>query len=194
MNALFRRLAGLALIYLLVLAGGFLLYLALIASPLLGAIPMLFYRGVLIAFIGALLLGLLLAIAGRRAPALDLSTGVGAVALSLAFNISFLIVFPVTFDRSITMFLLARIERQDGQLTPPMLENVFIREYLGDLRQIDRRVSEQTLSGNIAQRDDGRIALTPQGRRLLSSARQIGGWFGADPRFVTAPEPAPPRH
>ncbi|MBJ7445849.1 MAG: hypothetical protein JHD32_16435, partial [Sphingobium sp.] len=108
--------------------------------------------------------------------------------------ISFLIVFPVTFDRSITMFLLARIERQDGQLTPPMLEKLFVREYLGDLHQIDRRMSEQTLSGNIVQHDDGRIALTPQGRRLLSSARRIGSWFAADPRFVTAPQPAPPRH
>ncbi|CAM8648001.1 MULTISPECIES: hypothetical protein [Sphingobium] len=194
MTETLRRLGGLALIYLLVLIGGFLLYLALIASPLLGAIPLLFYRGVLIAFIGALLLGLLLAIAARRITALDLSTGVGAVALSLAFNISFLIVFPVTFDRSITMFLLARIERQDGQLTPPMLEKLFVREYLGDLHQIDRRMSEQTLSGNIVQHDDGRIALTPQGRRLLSSARRIGSWFAADPRFVTAPQPAPPRH
>ncbi|QGP80218.1 hypothetical protein GL174_07850 [Sphingobium sp. CAP-1] len=189
-----RRLAALAIVYLIVLAAGFLLYLALIASPLLGAVPLLFYRGVLIAFIGALLLGLLLAIAARRIAAIDLSTGVGAVALSLAFNISFLIVFPVTFDRSITMFLLARIERQDGELTPPMLEQVFLREYLGDMHQIDRRVREQTLSGNIVQRGDGRILLTPQGRRLLTSARTIGHWFGADPRFVTASERLPAAH
>lgn len=184
----------LVLIYAAALAGGFLLYLVLIASPLLGSIPLLFYRGVLIAFVGALLLGGLMGLAARRVPMLDLSTVIGATALSLAFNISFLIVFPVTFDRSITMFLLARIERQDGQLTPPMLEDVFVRQYLGDLHQIDRRVREQTLSGNIVQRGDGRIELTPQGRRLLSSARTIGSWFGADPRFVTAPDTGFPAH
>lgn len=70
-----------------------------------------------------------------------------------------------------------------------MLEAVFTREYLGDLHQIDRRVGEQTLTGNIVQHDDGRIALTAQRRRLLSSARTIGEWFGADPRFVTAAAP-----
>ncbi len=194
MSSVLRQLARLAFVYVIVLAGGFLLYLGLIASPLLGSIPLLFYRGALIAFVGALLLGLLLAIAARRIAAIDLSTGVGAVALSLAFNISFLIVFPVTFDRSITMFLLARIESQDGQLTPSMLEQVFVRQYLGDMRQIDRRVREQRLSGNIVQRDDGRIELTLQGRRLLASGRTIGGWFGADPRFLTASNSRFPRH
>jgi hypothetical protein len=194
MTATLRALGILALIYLAALTAGFLLYIGLIASPLLGSVPLLFYRGVAIAFIGALLLIVLMAVAARRIAALDLSTMIGAAALSLAFNISFLIVFPVTFDRSITMFLLARIEKQDGQLTPLMLEEVFVRQYLGDLHQIDRRVAEQTLSGNIVQRDDGRIELTAQGRRLLSGARTIGGWFGADPRFVTAPETGFPAH
>ncbi|MFX4085292.1 hypothetical protein ACKU27_09335 [Sphingobium yanoikuyae] len=185
-----RPIRNLILAYVGALVAGFLLYLALIASPLLASISLLFYRGVFIAFISALLLALLINWAARWLRSLDLSTAIGAVALSLAFNISFLIVFPVTFDRSITMFLLARIERQNGQLTPPMLEQVFIREYLGDLRQIDRRVREQTLSGNIVQRNDGRIELTPQGSRLLDSGRLIGGWFGADPRFVTPPPPS----
>ncbi|HAF41527.1 MAG TPA: hypothetical protein DCG90_07155 [Sphingobium sp.] len=193
MKPLLRRLGGLALVYLIALAGGFLLYLALIASPLLGSIPLLFYRGVLVAFMGALLLGALMALAARRAPMLDLSTAVGAVALSLAFNISFLIVFPVTFDRSITMFLLARIEAQDGQLDAQGLERVYLREYLGDMRQIDRRIAEQRLSGNIAVLD-GRIHITPQGRGLLTGGRWVGGWFGADPRFVTAPARPVPAH
>lgn len=187
-----RQLGTLTLSYLATLVLGFLLYLALIASPLLGAIPLLFYRGVVIAFIGALLLAVMMGLAARRIR-LDLPTLVGAIALSLAFNISFLIVFPVTFDRSITMFLLARIERQDGQLDASGLERVYVREYLGDMRQIDRRIEEQSLSGNVRV-EQGRIHITPQGRRLLTSGRWVGGWFGADPRFVNAPAPAANGH
>lgn len=183
----------LGLCYLAALGTGLLLYLALIASPLLGGVPILFYRGIAVALLAAPLLGLLLALAARRVRMLDLPTIVGAVALSLAFNISFLIVFPVTFDRSITMFLLARIDRQDGQLDVRGLERVYVREYLGEMRQIDRRIEEQTLSGNIRV-VDGRIVLTPQGHRLLASGRRIGGWFGADPRFMTAPEPPGEAH
>lgn len=181
-----RRLGHLALIYLIALLVGFLLYLALIASPLLASISLLFYRGVLVAFAGAMLLAMLATLAARRCTVLDLPTVVGAVALSLAFNISFLIVFPVTFDRSITMFLLARIEQRDGQLDAQGLQQVYIHEYLGEMRQIDRRIREQAMSGNIRV-EDGRIFITPQGRRLLRGGRVVSIWFDADPRFVNAP-------
>ena len=184
MNIAHRLLLPLAAAYMVALIAGFLVYLALIASPLLGAMPILFYRGIALAALTAPLLAAFLTIAGRRVRSLDLSTIIGATALSLAFNISFLITFPVTFDRSITMFLLARIERHDGQLDTQELEQLYVREYLGDMRQIDRRVQEQSLSGNIRV-DQGRIRITPQGRRLLVGGRVIGSWFGTDPRFLT---------
>ncbi|WP_244309591.1 hypothetical protein [Sphingobium fuliginis] len=38
------------------------------------------------------------------------------------------------------MFLLARIEREDGLLDRAALEQVYIREYLGDMHQMDRRI------------------------------------------------------
>ena len=184
---LLRALARLALIYAGVLILGFLAYIGLIRTPLLAGVEILFYRGVLVAAILALLL-IMAGIGALRWLRLEPATLVGAVALSLAFNISFLIVFPVTFDRSITMFLLARIERQDGQLDATALERLYIRQYLGDMRQIDRRIAEQAQSGNIEVRN-GHIRITPQGRRLLQGARVVGDWFDADPRFVTAPAP-----
>ncbi|WP_255326231.1 hypothetical protein [Sphingobium sp. EM0848] len=190
MRALLHSLATLLLAYGLTLTAGFILYIALIRSPLLGAVGILFYRGIAIAAVTALLL-LLAGLMLRPRMQLDPATLVGGVALSLSFNLCFLITFPVTFDRSITTFLLARIEQHDGELDTAMLEQLFIRQYLGDMHQIDRRIAEQQLSGTIRV-EQGRIHITPQGRRLLESGRTIGGWFGADPRFVTA-TPAP-RH
>lgn len=186
-------LAALALTYLAVLASRFLLYLAPIRSPFLAGLSILFYRGIAIALLAAMLM-ILGGLMVRRLVRLDLPTLIGAVGLSLAFNIAFLISLPVTFDRSITMFLLARIEQHDGRLDGRGLEELFIREYLGDMRQIDRRIAEQSLSGNIRV-TDGRIFLTPQGEKLLVGGRTVGGWFRADPRFVTAPAPrVAPRH
>lgn len=184
-----RVFARLALAYLVLILFGFLLYIGLIRSPLLGNVGILFYRGFAIAIVAALLVLVVLYLL-RTQINLEPPTIVGAVALSLAFNICFLIVFPVTFDRSITMFLLARIEQRDGQLTAPMLERRFVTEYLGTLRQIDRRVEEQRLSGNIRVGSDGRIMLTRQGHRLMTNARRIGGWFDTDPRFI-APQAEP---
>lgn len=184
----------LAFSYLATLAAGFLLYLLLIRSPLLSDLDILFYRGVMIAALAAMLMGVAGLVATQWVR-VALPTLVGAIALSLSFNLCFLITFPVTFDRSITMFLLARIERNDGKLDASGLEQLYIREYLHDMRQIDRRIAEQSLSGNLRV-SNGRIFLTPQGHSLLTYARRVGGWFGADPRFVTAPAPSalPARH
>lgn len=182
---LIRTLSLLALAYAAALLIGFLLYVGLIRSPLLGGMTILFYRGVALAVTSAVLLfasGLAL----RRHLRLDPATLVGGVALSLAFNLCFLVIFPVTFDRSVSMFLLARIEGRDGTLDAQSLESLFARQYLGDMRQIDRRIAEQTLSGNIQVDRAGRIHLTPQGHHLLSSARTVGAWFNTDPRFLAA--------
>ncbi len=191
MKSALRTAAMLVAAYAGIVAFGLILFILLIRGPLLGDVTILFYRGLFIAVIVALLL-LACGIWLRNRFHLDPATIVGATALSLAFNICFLITFPVTFDRSITMFLLSRIERQDGQLTAPMLEQIFVREYLRDMRQIDRRVAEQALSGNIRV-DRSRIHITPQGARLLEGGRIVGGWFGADPRFTTPP-PRSPEH
>lgn len=187
-----RNIALLALTYVAAIALGFLLYIALIRSTLLSNISILFYRGIMVAAIAAVLM-LVAGVLLRRHVRLDRPTLVGAIALSLSCNLCFLITFPVTFDRSITMFLLARIEREDGRLDNASLEKLYIREYLQDMRQIDRRVEEQLLSGNI-RIDHGHIRITPQGRHLLAGGRTIGRWFGADPRFVTAPPAPPPTH
>ncbi|MEJ7927249.1 hypothetical protein WG908_10845 [Sphingobium sp. AN641] len=186
---LLRCVALLALTYTAALLLGFCLYVGLIRSPMLADMPVLFYRGLALAFVAALLLCSVGAILRRRL-GLDISTLLGAVTISLSFNICFLVIFPVTFDRSITMFLLARIERQDGQLDRKGLEGVFVTEYLDEMQQIDRRIAEQSLSGNIRV-SHGRISITPQGKQLLAGARTIGAWFDTDPRFITAaPEPA----
>ncbi|WP_280117197.1 hypothetical protein [Sphingobium fuliginis] len=34
--------------------------------------------------------------------------------------------------------------------------------------------------------EQGRIHMTAQGTRLFEGGRIIGGWFGADPRFLDA--------
>ena len=93
---LLRALARLALIYAGVLILGFLAYIGLIRTPLLADVEILFYRGVLVAAILALLL-IMAGIGALRWLRLEPATLVGSVALSLAFNISFLIVFPVTY-------------------------------------------------------------------------------------------------
>jgi hypothetical protein len=181
------RFARLMLTLGLAVLAGFLVYLGLANTPLFAGIAILFYRGLLLCAASAILLAAALALAGRWKP-LALETIVAAAALSFAFNLSFLILFPVTIDRSISVFLLAEIEAHEG-LDTPRLEQLFVDRYVRDMAQIDRRVAEQALSGNIVV-ENGHIRLTSRGRRFLALSRGIGKAFATDPRFVDPEKPA----
>ena len=176
-----KRFAILILTLGLAVAAGFLIYLGLTNTPLFAGIAILFYRGILLCAVSAIVLAAALALATRWKP-LALETIVAAAALSFAFNLSFLVIFPVTIDRSISVFLLAEIEAHDG-IDTPELQRLFVDRYVRDMAQIDRRVAEQTQSGNITL-ENGHIRLTERGRRFLALSRNIGRAFATDPRFV----------
>ena len=189
---IFAFLWRLALLYLGAILSGFILFALLTRSPLFASIDILFYRGLLLAGVAALILALLAIPLARQWPQLDLSTGIGAVALSLAFNICFLIVIPVTIDRSVTVFLLSRIEASPQAMDEPALRERFIREYLGEMQQVQRRIDEQGKSGNISVDAAGKVHITPQGAAFLAQMRHVAGWWRTDPRFVDPAEPSAP--
>ncbi len=168
---------------------GFCLYLAVTWSPLVRNVDILFYRGLLLCGVSAVLLALLLIAARWRWKSLEPAWIVATVSMSLSFNLMFLIVLPVTIDRSISVFLLAEINARGA--SPPdttQLEQAFVQHYVHDMRQIDRRVREQVQSGNVTVYD-GAIRLTPRGQHFLAFARILARLFRTDPRFV---QPAPP--
>jgi hypothetical protein len=170
---------------------GFALYLGLTWTPLFEGVHILFYRGLLLCALSAVLLGAILAVLARWRP-IDPMSIVAAAAISLSANLMFLIVLPVTIDRSISVFLLSEIDaHQASPLTTPQLEDAFVQHYVRDMRQIDRRVAEQTISGTIST-EGGTIRLTPRGARFLRLARFLSGPFRTDPRFVGLAPSAPP--
>lgn len=189
-----KQLFSLLLTLALAVAAGFILYVGLTRSPLFAGISILFYRGLLLCALAALLVMAAMALWRRRR--FDLATIIAAGALSLSFNICFLIVLPVTLDRSISVFMLTQIEQHRGEaLDERRITEIFVRKYVGDMRQMDRRIAEQTASGNVTT-VDGNIRLTAQGRRFLALSRTLARLFGTDPRFVglapTVPTPEAP--
>lgn len=183
-----KQIASLLLTLALAVAAGFILYVGLTRSPLFAGVSILFYRGLLLCGLTAILV---MAAMTLRRWRFDPATIIAAGALSLSFNICFLIVLPVTLDRSISVFMLSQIERhQDEALDDRRITEIFVREYVGDMRQMDRRIAEQTASGNI-ETIDGNIRLTEQGRRFLALSRTLARLFGTDPRFVGVAPTAP---
>ncbi len=176
----------------LVAAGtGFAVYCLLLGSGLLGSIDILFYRGVLLAGIAALVAGVAGALIAhwRRTPPLAIGSAITCGAICIAF----LILFPVTIDRSVSVYLLATIDRAGGQgISPAALQSRFVAGYVEDMRAIDRRIAEQTESGNITVDSAGRVHLTARGRHFVALSRWAAARIGTDPRFVNGASPPPP--
>ncbi len=183
MGRVFKTLNSLVLFTLLGLA---LLFL-LVRLPLFPSITILFYRGFLLCLIAAVLVTLVASLLWRRRWMEQMPLIIAAATLSFSINLSFLIVIPVTIDRSISVFLLAGIETENKQgraVTPEKLESLFVDRYVVDMQQIDRRIDEQSRSGNIVVKR-GEIYLTRRGQDFVGFARLIAKIWGTDPQFVS---------
>lgn len=175
----FRQLLLLAFLTLF----GFGIYLLLFWLDLGGSIGILFYRGVALAVAAAIATAIAGAWLVRGSD--DRSLAIAAGALSLSFNICFLVLLPVTVDRSISVYLLSTIEQhQKPGIKPAALQTAFIDGYVVRMGAIDRRIDEQRRSGNVVVTPDGKVKLTPQGQRFMNFSRLVARFFRTDPRFV----------
>ena len=171
-------------------ACGLVLYCALFLTPLFAGQTILFYRGIELGFVAAACLaGASAALARWLWRSLDWTLILAATCMSLAFNLCFLTVIPVTLDRSISVFLLARMEAAGPRgLSQAEARKLFIDDYVVGMDQIGRRYDEQLKSGNIELRGD-RAVVSSQGARFLSFARTVSKTMHTDPRFVNLAKP-----
>ena len=185
--SLMRRVSALLALYgLATIIGGVLLIIFLYVTSIVFGPGVLFYRGV-----GALLgvflvLIVLLATVLPRLPdpaLLQQADAAGAAIVAASLLFAAFVLGPVTVDRSVSVFLLSQFATAERPLTAEETRDGFVRAYVGDWAQIDRRIKEQWLSGNIEPTAGG-WRLTRQGHVVIMLARGMSALFGGDPRFV----------
>ncbi|MCL4374575.1 hypothetical protein M1523_01800 [Patescibacteria group bacterium] len=130
------------------------IFVALFHTPLLRQQQVLFYRGLGLLAAATVLVGLGGVWCRRRWKQPGWETFLAALVMSVALNLSFFVVFPVTFDRSVTMFLLTRLSQAQPSascagLTTGELEQLLIKQYVKSQGAVNRRVKEQTLIGMV---------------------------------------------
>ena len=147
----------------------------------------IFYRGIVHAFlifVLQFLVGVVIINGGKspnliREPAFRRFLSLSLAALALSFNLTFLIVFPVTFDRSVTTYLLEELAHKKI-LSAEQMQSLLINDYVIDKKAVLRRMREQGLSGNVVGEGD-RYTLTPQGERFIWVSRGVRWLFGIPP-------------
>jgi len=163
---------------------GLALLIALFKLKLFAGLNVLFYRGLVLIALGTVIvfaLSLWVAIKVHIPP----SVALAAAAISASLNLTILIVLPVTVDRSVTVFLLGYMDQHaDRTFSTTDLRGAFEDIYLGRWDQMQRRMDEQQLSGNVAPTAAG-YRITPQGRSFVQFSRRVAWAFDTDPRFVS---------
>jgi hypothetical protein len=89
---------------------------------------------------------------------------------ALLMGYVFAISVPTVIDRSLSIYILEKLEQRGGSIALDAMKDVFIREYLPEHRLVDVRLTEQTRSGTIVV-ENGCVRLTPRGRRLINFTR-----------------------
>ena len=108
---------------------------------------------------------------------------IGAAIVATSLLTAAFVLGPVTVDRSVSVFMLSQFDAADHALTEAEARDAFRRIYVDDWAQIDRRLKEQELSGNL-EHDGPGWRLTAQGRAFMGTARMMSSLFKGDPRFV----------
>jgi small basic protein len=132
---------------------------------------------------------LLFALARQKLPTSAMETG---LALSIGFLIAviFAILVPTVIDRSLSVYILEKLDQRGGGIKQEALEGVLKQEYFVEQRLVDIRLTEQLNSGTVTIAS-GCIKLTPWGKAivrftefyrktLLPKKREIMGTFTDD--------------
>lgn len=83
---------------------------------------------------------------------------------------AFAISIPTVIDRSLSFYILEKLQQRGGGIREDRMKDVFVNEYVVEHRLVDIRLTEQLQSGTI-EISNGCVHLTGKGERMASFGR-----------------------
>ena len=132
-------------------------------------VDVVFYSAVADALVAALLTGAAL-FAFHRFAVFNGFEKTLLVAIWLLVGYSIAISVPTVIDRSLSFYILEKLQQRGGAIALGDFEDVFTRGYAKEHHLVDVRVTEQLESGTVVV-NNGCVQLTPRGQRLADFSR-----------------------
>jgi hypothetical protein len=79
---------------------------------------------------------------------------------------------PTVIDRSLSFYILEKIQQRGGGIQQDAFERIFTQEYMKEHRLVDVRLTEQVQSGTIFIKN-GCVMLTPKGETIAGFSRNF---------------------
>lgn len=140
----------------------------------LGEVDVVFYATIGCAILATVIAGAVLYLS-RAFASFSALEKFQLVLIWMLLGYSFAISVPTVIDRSLSFYLLEKLQQRGGGIRQDSFQAVFVKEYMIEHRLVDVRLTEQLESGTIQIRD-GCVRLTPRGERLARFSR----WFRAN--------------
>ena len=99
-----------------------------------------------------------------------------AMLVWLLLGYIFAISVPTVIDRSLSFYILEKLQQRGGGIKLSSFEDVFVKEYMPEHRLVDVRITEQQQSGTI-QVKNGCVLLTERGQTLATLSRFFRNHF-----------------
>ena len=93
---------------------------------------------------------------------------IGIIWLLLGY--SFAISIPTVIDRSLSFYLLEKLEQRGGGIKLNRFSDIFTKEYMKEHRLVDVRLTEQLTSGTIIIKE-GCVRITGKGKSIAAFSR-----------------------
>ena len=151
------------IIYLIILFSTYYLHITLFK------INVVFYSAIIDGFFAALIL-MILFILVKWFQCFSLFEKLQIVILCICLGYIFAISVPTVIDRSLSFYILEKIQQRGGGIRLDNFEYIFTREYVKEHRLVDVRLTEQQESGTIIIQK-GCVKLTNRGRKLATFSR-----------------------
>jgi hypothetical protein len=98
------------------------------------------------------------------------------VCIWLLVGYAFAISVPTVIDRSLSFYILEKLQQRGGGIKLDAFEQVFTQEYVKEHRLMDVRLTEQQQSGTITIRN-GCVSLTEWGQTIATTSRYFRNHF-----------------
>lgn len=98
------------------------------------------------------------------------------VCIWLLLGYSFAISVPTVIDRSLSFYILEKLQQRGGGIKLDAFDQVFTQEYVKEHRLVDVRLTEQQQSGTIIIRN-GCVLLTDWGQTIATTSRYFRSHF-----------------
>jgi hypothetical protein len=132
-------------------------------------VDVVFYAAIADGLIAAALMGLALFVLKFYKPLTGLERSQLIVIWAL-MGYAFAISVPTVIDRSLSFYILEKLQQRGGAIQADAFEYVFTKEYVKEHRLVDVRLTEQLASGTIVI-ENGCAVLTDKGQILVKISR-----------------------